>query len=76
MRDPRLNPEPGDILRFCDRERHVTDVREAWYQSGLGCKAVLYRDVRKCGDVGGLRCSLASWRKWAKRETVRVVQAA
>lgn len=76
MRDPRIEPQPGDILRWMDRERHVTDVRDAWYASGRGRKAISYRDVRKAGDVGGCRCSLAAWRKWAARPATKVIQVA
>ena len=76
MRNPRTDPQPGDIVRWRDRERHVVDVRDAWYASDLGRKAVSYRDVRKRGDVGGARCSLAAWRKWASRPAASVIQTA
>ena len=73
-RDPRIDPKPGDMLRFRDRERHVTAVTDHWYASGLGGKAVDYMDVRKSGVVGRLRCSLGAWRSWAKRPAIEVTQ--
>lgn len=73
-RDPRIDPAPGDILRWAERrERHVTDIRDGWYASGFD-KCVNYREVRKNGNVGGFSCSLAAWRKWAARDSTKVIQ--
>ena len=66
MRDPRVDPANGDMLRLRDeRERHVL---------GTHVSVVRYFDVRRSGNLGERRCSLAAWRKWAASSEVVIAQ--
>lgn len=61
-RDPRSNPQPGDVLRIDGRERHVYDVRPRF---GTGTIMVHFR-----WDGCEYVVLLSSWRKWAKNAEV------
>lgn len=74
MRDPRMDPANGDMLRLRDeRERHVLGTHDEHF-TARGVTVVRYFDVRKSGNLGERRCSLAAWRKWAASPEIVIAQ--
>ncbi len=62
-RDPRLNPEPGDVLRVGAEEREVVDVRDNRVEYGFPNRAATRW------------LSLVAWQVWARHADVVKVTA-
>jgi len=65
-RNPKLDPKPGDVLRYPSSV--IADKRRVYAVSRVG------RGYRVGYDLGGSlmphHCSLEDWRKWASTATV------
>ena len=64
-RDPRTNPQPGDVLATAYRKRTVLKVVPE--RRGVGWSVQF---TTPCGG-GPSVCTLESWRRWARRAFVR-----
>lgn len=62
MRDPRIDPRPGDILNHTDnlRARMVVEVNG---------NDIVYRTVGKNGLGAKRQCWISTWREWARKAT-------
>lgn len=56
MRDPRVDPQPGDVLRVGNEERTIEEL----YPNGLAWFSATHHGV----------CMLRTFRKWAKTAEV------
>lgn len=72
IRDPRLNPQPGDILEKISRNRGIRRHLIRCVTHGPifppnpnWCYSVRYTD-----GVTGKKCDLRAWRRWAKSAEV------
>jgi hypothetical protein len=65
MRNPAIDPAPGDVLGGCPgkRVRAVLEVRmQPWRENRL----VVEYAVRYAGRTARRTCTLEAWRKWAR----------